>query len=153
MQRLEHLIPPPLVGLIVALAMSGAARAFAPIEAPLALRNALALVVGAAGLAIALAGVLTFRRLGANVNPHRIDRGEVLVTSGVYRFTRNPMYLGLTLFLCGYALWLARPIGALGPVAFVAYITRFQILPEERAMRAKFGAAYEAYARATRRWV
>ena len=153
MQRLEHMVPPPLVALIVALGMWGAARAYAPLDLPVTLRIGLALLVGAAGLAVAVTGFLTFRRLGANIDPLHIDRGDVLVTSGVYRFTRNPMYLGMTLVLCGYALWLARPISALGPVLFVAFITWLQILPEERAMRAKFGAAYEAYMRATRRWI
>lgn len=153
MQRLEHLVPPPLVALIVGLAMWGVARAYAPLDLPVGLRIALALIVGGAGVAVAVTGFLTFRRLGANIDPLRIDRGEVFVTSGIYRTTRNPMYLGMTLALCGYALWLARPICALGPVAFVAYITWFQILPEERAMRKKFGAAFDAYARATRRWI
>ncbi len=153
MQRLEHLVPPPLVALIVGLAMWGAARVYAPLDLPLALRIALALLVGGDGVALAVTGFITFRRMGANIDPHHIDRGKVLVTSGVYRFTRNPMYLGMTLVLCGYALWLARPISALGPVLFVAFITWLQILPEERAMRAKFGAAYEAYMRATRRWI
>ena len=153
MKPLEHLVPPPLVALIVGLGMWGAARPSAPLDIPLAPRIALALLVGGGGLALVVTGFLTFRRLGANIDPLHIDRGEVLVTSGVYRFTRNPMYIGMTLVLCGYAVWLARPISALGPVLFVVYSTWFQILPEERAMRAKFGAAFDAYARATRRWI
>jgi protein-S-isoprenylcysteine O-methyltransferase Ste14 len=153
MRLLEHLIPPPLVGLLIGIAMWAAAHFVAPLEAPRALRIGVAGALVLAGLACAVAGFLTFRRAGANIDPHRIDKGDVLVTEGVYRYTRNPMYLGVALILFGYGVYLIRPVVFLGPVAFLAYITRFQILPEERAMRAKFGARYEAYARAVRRWI
>ena len=153
MRRLECLIPPPVVALIVGLGMEGVARAVAPLDAPDWLMTALALALAAAGVAIAASGVVAFRRAGANIDPHHIDRGEALVTGGPYRFTRNPMYLGITLVLSAYAVYLARPVELLGPAIFAAYLTRFQIAPEERAMRAKFGAAYTEYARATRRWI
>lgn len=146
MRRLECLIPPPLVALIVGLAMWGAARAAAPLDAP----RWLTMV---AALALAAAGVVAFRRAGADIDPHHVDRSEALATGGPYRFTRNPMYLGVTLVLCAYAIYLARPIELTGPAIFAAYLTRFQIAPEETAMRAKFGAAYTEYARATRRWI
>ena len=137
MSRLDHLVPPPLVALIVGLLMGGAAHFLEPLDLPENLRTGFALLLGSAGVAVAAAGVLTFRRLGASIDPHHVDRGEVLATVGVYRWTRNPMYLGMALVLCGYAVWLARPVDALGPMLFVAYITRFQILGEERAMRSE----------------
>jgi protein-S-isoprenylcysteine O-methyltransferase Ste14 len=67
--------------------------------------------------------------------------------------SRNPMYVGLLLLLAGWALHLSHPLALLGLPAFVAYMNRFQIAPEERALRAKFGPAYEDYARAVRRWL
>lgn len=76
-----------------------------------------------------------------------------VVTTGIYRITRNPMYLGLVLILLGLALYRASPWTMLGPLAFAAYITRFQILPEERALTARFGAAYTAYCTQVRRWL
>ena len=76
-----------------------------------------------------------------------------MVTNGIYGFTRNPMYLGLALILLGLAVFLASPWALLGPVGFVAFITRFQIRPEERALQARFGAAYTAYCARVRRWV
>jgi protein-S-isoprenylcysteine O-methyltransferase Ste14 len=75
------------------------------------------------------------------------------VVSGPFRFTRNPMYLGLTSLLFAWATYLGSPLAVLGPVAFVLYITRFQIMPEEQAMAAKFGADYEAYRKTVRRWI
>jgi protein-S-isoprenylcysteine O-methyltransferase Ste14 len=75
------------------------------------------------------------------------------VTSGIYRVTRNPMYVGLTLSLCAWGFWLGRPIAALGPLTFVAFIDRLQIVPEERALTARFGQAYADYRRRVRRWL
>jgi protein-S-isoprenylcysteine O-methyltransferase Ste14 len=153
MRWLEHLVPPPLVALLIAVAMWGAGHVGAPTEAPRAWRLAIAALLAAAGLGCAAAGVLAFRRAGANIDPHHIDKGEALVTEGVYRHTRNPMYLGVALVLLGYSVYLLRPVDFFGPLAFLAYITRFQIVPEERAMARKFGARYEAYASAVRRWI
>lgn len=153
MRWLEHLVPPPLVALLIGIAMWAASHFAAPLEAPRGLRIGVAAALAVAGLGFGAAGLLAFRRAGANIDPHRIDKGEALVTQGVYRYTRNPMYLGLALVLLGYAVYLIRPVDFLGPLAFVAYIARFQILPEERAMARKFGASYEAYTRAVRRWI
>ena len=87
------------------------------------------------------------------LDPVHIDRASTLVTSGVYRVTRNPMYLGLTVLLLAWAVFLAAPWTLLGPVVFALFISRFQIAPEEHAMREKFGVQYEAYAARVRRWL
>ncbi len=139
MRRLEALVPPPLVALIFAAVMWGVTYGSRPLEVPRGLRIALSLAVPAVALASAAAGVFTFLRAGANIDPHGIDRGQVLVTQGVYRLTRNPMYLGLGLILGAWSLYLMSPADFLMPFAFAAYITEFQILPEERAMLAIFG--------------
>ena len=141
------------MALLIAVAMGAAAFVVGPLESPRVWRIGVAALLVAAGLACAVAGVLAFRRAGANLDPHRIDKGEALVTEGVYRYTRNPMYLGMALVLLGYSVYLLRPVDFLGPLAFLVYITRFQISPEERAMARKFGARYEAYKRAVRRWI
>jgi protein-S-isoprenylcysteine O-methyltransferase Ste14 len=153
MSRFEHLIPPPLVALLIGLAMLGLAKASGPPAVDEALRVDGASVLFVLGLACAASGAFAFQRQGANISPHKIDRGDVLVTSGVFRWTRNPMYLGLTLLLSDYALYLARPLCLLGPIAFVPFITRFQIIPEERAMRTKFGERFVDYCAKTRRWI
>lgn len=81
------------------------------------------------------------------------DKASALVITGVFRVTRNPMYLGLLLFLIGWAILLAHPVAALVVPAFVAYIDRFQIRPEEAALTDRFGARYKEYARTVRRWL
>ena len=153
MSKLEHLIPPPLVALLIALAMLALAKASGPPAIDEALRVDGASLLFVLGLGCAALGALAFQRQGANINPHKLDRGDVLVTSGVFHWTRNPMYLGLTLLLCCYAFYLARPLCVLGPIAFVPFITRFQIIPEERAMLAKFGERFVDYCGKTRRWI
>ena len=82
-----------------------------------------------------------------------LERASTLVTDGVFRFSRNPMYVGFAAALVGWAVCLAAPWTLLGPVAFVLYTNRFQVLPEERMMRAKFGGAYDEYRARVRRWV
>ena len=76
-----------------------------------------------------------------------------LVTSGVYGVTRNPMYVGLLFVLVAWASLLAAPWTLIGPLVFVAYISRFQIAPEERALSTIFGDAYSQYRTRVRRWL
>jgi protein-S-isoprenylcysteine O-methyltransferase Ste14 len=76
-----------------------------------------------------------------------------LVTSGVYRFTRNPMYVGLALVLLAWAVFLSSAWTMLGPLTFILYMTRFQIMPEEKVLSGMFGAAYSAYQAKVRRWL
>jgi hypothetical protein len=93
------------------------------------------------------------QRAKTTINPFKPQNSTALVTSGVYRFTRNPMYLGLTLIVLGWATFLCSVWALAGPVLFVLYISRFQIEPEERILSAKFGAAYSDYVSRVRRWL
>ena len=123
------------------------------IELPLLVRSLGFGAIAVLGGSVALAGDLEFKRARTTINPFKPQNATVLVTSGVYRFTRNPMYLGLLLVLLGWCLFLCSALALLGPVAFVAYINRFQIVPEERVLLAKFGSAYSEFAASARRWL
>jgi protein-S-isoprenylcysteine O-methyltransferase Ste14 len=81
------------------------------------------------------------------------ETATALVCGGVYTVTRNPMYLGLLVLLIAWAVYLSSAWALLGPLAFAVYITRFQILPEERALGTLFGAEYAAYRARVRRWL
>jgi protein-S-isoprenylcysteine O-methyltransferase Ste14 len=152
MPSLELKIPPPLVAAVVAGAMVAAALWLPPVlEVPYGVRLGGALVL--AGACFDLAGLRAFRKAHTTINPLWPDRAAAVVTTGVYRVTRNPMYLGLVLILLGLALYLASPWAVLGPPVFVAYITRYQIQPEERVLAAHFGAPYTAYCAQVRRWL
>lgn len=116
--------------------------------------SALASLVGALGVVLGLTGVVQFRLNRTTVHPQHPERVAALVTDGVYAFTRNPMYLGLALLLVAFGLcYLLHLAGVLGTAAFVFWMNRFQIAPEERAMRDKFGATYDEYCRRVRRWI
>jgi protein-S-isoprenylcysteine O-methyltransferase Ste14 len=112
-----------------------------------------AVALAAAGVAIALAGVAEFRRSRTTVHPQHPEKASAVVTRGVYRWTRNPMYLGLLLALAGWSIFLANLAALAGLPLFVAYMNRFQIGPEERALSAKFGPAYASYLVSVRRWL
>ncbi|MEP7097299.1 MAG: isoprenylcysteine carboxylmethyltransferase family protein [Dokdonella sp.] len=153
MRWLDTLIPPPIVAVTLALCMWLSAPASARELASPALRLAVALALAIAGAAIAVAGSRAFKRAKTTTNPLKPQNASALVTGGIYRNTRNPMYLGVTLVLIGVSVWLWWWPAILGPIVFVGYITLFQIQPEERVLGTKFGTEYKAYCERVRRWV
>jgi protein-S-isoprenylcysteine O-methyltransferase Ste14 len=149
---LELLIPPPLVFLTAAgLAWLGAWLWPGGVLFQLPLFWILLPVV-LAGVIGSLA-VFHFFRARTTVHPHCPDKTSCLVAYGVFRLSRNPMYLALLLLLTAWMLQLGHLLVPLWLAGFVAYITRFQIQPEERVLQELFGDEYEAYCRGTRRWV
>ena len=106
-----------------------------------------------AALLLMCLAVWEMARARTTVNPMRPQRSRRLVSSGIFSYSRNPIYLGDALLIVAaglyWATWLFLPVLAV----FVYYITRFQILPEERALKEKFGDAFEQYCSRTRRWV
>jgi len=153
MAQLDHKIPPPVVAVVALPVMWLLSSVLPRVEYSPTVRVALAGGVLVIGLAFSIAGALAFRRAKTTVNPLRPEQASTLVTTGVYRITRNPMYVGLMLALLAWAVWLASPLSLAGPVLFIAYIDRFQIRPEEAVLTAKFGAVYEQYESAARRWL
>lgn len=151
---MDNRIPPPLVATLFGLLMWFAAR-YLPgaLELAIEWRIGLALLVSLAGLGICLAGVLSFRRARTTVNPLKPQAASALVRSGVYRYTRNPMYLGFATVLIAWSIFLAWPPALLGVLGFVLYMNRFQIGPEERALASLFGEAFAQYCRQVRRWL
>lgn len=153
MQALELKIPPPIVFLICAAVMWGIAALLPAAVITFPGRGLLAGLLIATGITFGITGVIAFYRARTTVHPHKPEITSAIVTSGIYRISRNPMYVGLLLFLTAWALYLANCLALVMLPVFVAYITRFQILPEERALTAKFGADYVAYRQTVRRWL
>lgn len=153
MRWLEHRIPPPLVGAITAVLMwwlSGAPG----LRWPAGLHGIGVLLLLALGLTFDLTGLLAFRASRTTVNPMRPERASSLVTGGVYRITRNPMYVGMACLLTAWGLYLAHwPALLIGPAAYVLFLNRFQIAPEERILLDLFGEEYRAYMGRVRRWL
>lgn len=153
MQALELKIPPVAFFLICAAAMWTMSAAFPSLAVPAAGRLVASTIFALTGVSIALAGVFAFRRHNTTTNPMTPDATKSVVRDGIYRFTRNPMYLGLALVLAGWATFLADTAAFLLLPVFIAYMTRFQIRPEERVLLANFGADYVAYMSDVRRWI
>jgi len=153
MHLLETRIPPPLVMLLCGVLGYALACAWPWPALPVPVPGWAAVAVMLAGLMLNLLPKLAFRRARTTVNPLRPAAATALVTGGIYRHTRNPMYLGQALVLLGGMLWLGSAAALLVVPLFVGWITRFQILPEERVLSARFGADYAAFRRDVRRWL
>ena len=153
MKALELKIPPPIVGLLVGVAMWKIASVLPLLDVPLFIRKVMAGVLLLVGAAIALPGFVALIRARTTFNSMRPKATSSLVTGDIYRFTRNPMYLSLLLMLIAWAIFLSSAWALVGPVAFVLYINRFQITPEERTLEAMFGTAYAEYNGRVRRWL
>ena len=152
MNWLELRIPPLVVVLIfAALIRVIALVAPAPILFPgqLSVATTFALF----GAIISLAGVVAFRYNKTTVNPFTPDQTSSLVTTGIYRISRNPMYLGFLLILSGWAIYLGNWVTWILLPTYVAYMNYFQIQPEERALINRFGGHFLSYCNKVRRWV
>ena len=151
--NLETRIPAP----VVAIAIAGIMKLYAHIaRIPLDASPVLAEVgirFSQLSAAIAILAFASFALAKTTINPLDPSRASTLVTGGIYRFTRNPMYLSLLLLLIAYAMRLGSWAEWLGPVVFAVYVTRFQIIPEERILESKFGATFLSYKSRTRRWI
>ena len=150
---MELKLPPPLVAFLTGALMWWAARTTPIMSFSFPARLAVAIACAATGVLVAVSGALTFRRAGTTVNPFQPDKATSLVVSGVFAYTRNPMYLGLLLVLTGWSIWLANALAFVFVPAFVVYMNRFQIVPEERALASLFGKEFADYKSRVRRWL
>jgi len=153
MTFLESKIPPPVILLLSILIAGGLARIDQFLWLEFAYNDYLAIALMLTGFTIDVSGVLAFRRAETTINPLKPAKASDLVIKGVYRWSRNPMYFGMLLILLGVTVYLASLYALAACLFFVIYITRFQILPEERAMRELFEDQFDQYCQTTRRWI
>ncbi|PXX92018.1 protein-S-isoprenylcysteine methyltransferase [Marinobacter vulgaris] len=150
---LEKRVPPLLLVLFVGAAMWGIATLTSPVPLDDTLRKVAAGVLFVVGALFPVAGLVAFRRARTTVDPRTPEASSALVCSGIYRYSRNPMYMGFALWLLAWGVYLGSGWGLLGVVFFVVYMNHFQIAPEERALRALFGDQFRAYEQRVRRWL
>ncbi len=153
MKKLELFIPPPIIaGLIAALMWLVVPGVPSVAQLPL---HHLVISFGAMilGMGFAMAGVAIVLLHKSTINPHSPEKTSHLVTGGVYRFTRNPMYVGILLVLAGWAFYLSHILPLLFLPGFLFYMNRFQIIPEEQVLEKRFGTEFTVYRDSVRRWL
>lgn len=146
-------IPPPVIGLVCALIMWLVSRIFSGLDFHLPSENIIVLSLVCLALCIDISALLKFRTLKTTINPMKPDGSSVVVDSGIYKYTRNPMYLGLLMILCSWCVFLGNYIAIFLLPVFVWYITVFQIIPEEEILENKFEEKYILYKQNVRRWI
>ncbi len=150
---METKIPPPVYGLTTALIIWGVARlvpSMGLIQVPY---NRLGIALIVIGVTVDLTALTQFYMHKTTFNPFYPDRADRLVIFGIYRYSRNPMYLGLLLSLSGWAIFVGNLAGFVILPLFVTLMNHLQIMPEERALSSKFGEDYLEYMQQVRRWL
>ncbi|WP_306253296.1 isoprenylcysteine carboxylmethyltransferase family protein [Parvularcula sp. IMCC14364] len=145
---------PPILQVFVSVAIAWAIQSYLPqFSVPIPFGNWIAASFCVTGVAITSVAVGIFASNKTTINPVQPEQASNLVTGGLYRISRNPMYLGLVLIITGFVIWFENIAGIASIVLFILTMTLFQIKPEEKVMQAKFGEAYETYRRRVRRWI
>ncbi len=153
MKFLELKIPPVFLIVLCGFVMWIIAGIFPDINLSVSIRYSGLLALFLSGFVIALSGAVSFKKAATTVNPINPEKTSSLITSGIYRFTRNPMYVGFALSLTGWGIFLANLYSLSLIVVFMLYMNRFQIIPEERALESLFDEEYLAYKSCVRRWL
>jgi protein-S-isoprenylcysteine O-methyltransferase Ste14 len=149
---LRFRVPPPLLAIGAAALMGWLDREMPVLRLLVVPWNLVGWGFIGIGLCIDAVSVAAFVRAKTTVNPIHVDRATRLVVSGLYRVSRNPMYLGMICLLLGWALLLGSLLPFLVVVAFERLIVVVQIRPEEAALAARFGDEYAQYVRGVNRW-
>lgn len=153
MSKLELKIPPVLVTVVFAMLMWLVSLLLPGIFTPNMARVGGLTALITVGALFSISGVVSFRKASTSVNPITPDACSSLVTSGIYKKTRNPMYVGFLFFLVGWGLFLSNIYSLALSAGFILYMNRFQIDPEERALESFFGAEYRTYKNRVCKWL
>ena len=148
---MNNKIPPPIVTLICGLTIYYSKSFFNQFLN--FSNNEISLFLLIFGLIIFISAVRSFRKQKTTVNPLKPKQASSLVTSGIFRLSRNPMYLGMLIILLSISFKFNLLGGIIISLSFFIFITKFQILPEEEAMNELFGDKFTQYSNTTRRWI
>jgi protein-S-isoprenylcysteine O-methyltransferase Ste14 len=147
------IIPPPLLALLTAVFMFAVSSSGLTTTIQSNLTTVLALAVFVTGLVTGLAALLSLHSANTTIDPHRPQKASKLIRHGIYKLTRNPMYLSLTLMLASVMIWSGDVLNIAPLMFFVWYINKFQIIPEEKALQQRFPSQLPAYKASVRRWI
>ena len=153
MLKLSLKIPPVAQG-IIALIFIWLFNRYIPIfRIDIVFKGAVSLVIICIGFLVGVSGISAFIKLHTTVDPRYPEKASKLVVVGIYKYSRNPMYLAIVFVLTGISVYLGALSSFLVVFFFVAYINQFQIVPEEQILKQKFGEKYVQYTKQVRRWL
>ena len=144
-------IPPPIVVLILVISTFFSSKKIDLIQIPF--QSLISIFILSIGILILLNPVLKFKKSKTTINPIKFKKVNKLVTSGIYKYSRNPMYLGLLMIVISSSIFYLNIYSILTPLFFYLWINRFQIKREEVFLTEKFGEDYLSYKKKTRRWI
>ena len=144
-------IPPPLVVLILVISTFFSSKTIDLIQIPF--QTLISIFIFSIGILILINPVLKFKKSKTTINPIKFKKVNKLVTSGIYKYSRNPMYLGLLMIVISSSIFYLNIYSILTPLFFYLWINRFQIKREEVFLTEKFGEDYLSYKKKTRRWI
>ena len=147
---METKIPPPIVTLIFIFLIGFSNRLIEPFS--FEYQTPLGVMIIICGLSVLISAARVFKQLETTINPMQPSQASKLAIIGPFKYTRNPMYLGMSIMLIGFGLFFGAMLTVCLVVMFVLYITVFQIIPEERAMQEKF-TDWNDYCSIVRRWL
>ncbi|NAX42754.1 MULTISPECIES: methyltransferase family protein [unclassified Vibrio] len=153
MEKFELKIPPVAIFIVALLLMHRISYSFEFVSLALPLPRVVFAICFVLSGIVGLLGIYEFRRKKTTVNPTKPETTSCIVDSGIYRYSRNPMYLGLFFLLFGVAYWQHNGLSLVVAFLFVWFMNRFQIYPEERVLEARFGEEYVDYKQRVRRWI
>ena len=148
---MNNKIPPPIVTLIFGLAIYFSGPLFPDLSNTTL--NILSLIFLVLGITTLASAVSSFKEQKTTINPIAIDKASSLVITGAFKYSRNPMYLGMVFFLLAITAKFNLIGGIVFTFLFVSFITKFQIIPEEAVMKEIFGEEFNDYKQKTRRWL
>ncbi len=153
MNKLSLKIPPIAVFIITVLGIVIMGLLLGDSHLSVSVRWGWLIIFIAIGVSIAVLGVKQFRKAQTSFSPTNPNKASTIVSSGIFAYTRNPMYLGMACVLVGFIGWFGHWWLMIWAVGFVAYLTQFQIKPEEQVLTEKFGSEYLVYLKRVRRWL
>lgn len=153
MSKPERKIPPLLLVIFLAIFMWVTSLFFPEIQIQTRFKVIAFVIPATIGILISIAGVVSFRAAKTTVNPMTPHTSSVLVTSGIYKRSRNPIYVGFLFLLIGWGLFLSNMFSLALTAGFILYMNRYQIQPEEEALEAIFGEEFLTYKNRVRRWL
>ncbi|QKJ23540.1 methyltransferase family protein [Poseidonibacter lekithochrous] len=150
---LELKIPPAAVMLFFMVLMYFISSVFSSLNIDFMFQMFLSIETAVSGFVLIVAASYVFNEKGTSINPMKPESASSLVTNGIYKFTRNPMYLGIAVILFAWLIFLGNVLNIINIVLFILYMNRYQIIPEERALEKKFGDDYLSYRTKVKRWL